>query len=155
MSFFRPSGNSNQYPDLSIQSDEIRDTVAVVYHARKTTEKMAYTFKENRFLLKAVMRNLLKNAIKYGGRGTRIAIGFKNCDDYITVNIYNSGTPIPREYRDRLFKKFDRVSPERRSSEGMGLGLYLVKEIIINHGGVIRYEARTQGSNFVFTLPKD
>jgi len=71
------------------------------------------------------------------------------------LSIYNSGTPVPQEYRDRLLKKFDRVSPERKSSEGIGLGLYLVKKIIIKHGGTIRYEAGKHGLNFVFTLPKD
>ena len=142
-------------PVLSELSNEIRDTGVIVCNGQKTTPKVACKVNGNRFLLKSVIRNLLKNAMKYGGQGTRIAIDFRNSEDHITVSIYNSGTPVPQEYRDRLFKKFDRVSPEQKSSEGIGLGLYLVKEIIIKHGGTIRYEARKKGSNFVFTLPKD
>jgi signal transduction histidine kinase len=142
-------------PVLAELDNEIRDTGVIIYNTQNGTPNMAYRVKGNRFLLKAVIRNLLKNAIRYGGQGTRIAIGFRNNEDHIMVNIFNSGLPVPQEYRDRLFKKFDRVSPECSTSEGMGLGLYLVKEIITKHGGKIRYEARKQGSNFVFTLPKD
>jgi signal transduction histidine kinase len=141
-------------PVLNELSKEILDKDVVLYNALRATSEMQLKIKGNRFLLKAVMRNLLKNAMKYGGQGTRIAIGFRNSADHIIVNIYNSGRPVPQEYRDRLFKKFDRVSPESKSPEGIGLGLYLVKEIVKSHGGSIRYEARKHGSNFIFTLPK-
>lgn len=142
-------------PVLNELYDEIWDAGVIIYNAHKTAPKVDYNVRGNRFLLKAVIRNLLKNAMKYGGQGTRIAFGFVDSDDYVIVNIYNSGIPVHKESRDRLFKKFDQVSPERKSSEGIGLGLYLVKEIITKHGGTIWYEAKKQGSNFVFTLPKN
>jgi signal transduction histidine kinase len=110
----------------------------------------------NRFWLKAIFRNLLKNAIKYGERGSTIAIGFKTLRSQFRINVYNSGTPVPKEYRDLLFTKFGRISArDDGNGKGMGLGLYLVKEIIEKHGGKIWYEGKEHGSNFVFTLPRN
>lgn len=110
----------------------------------------------NKIWLKAVFRNLFKNAIKYGGKGCRIAFGFQDHGSHYRLNVYNSGSPIPEEHRDRLFTKFGRVqmdgSPVR---DGIGLGLYLIKEIINKHGGTIWYEARKDGSDFVFTIAKE
>jgi signal transduction histidine kinase len=141
-------------PVLNELSNELQDRGVILYNALKATPGIRRKVKGNRFLLKAVIRNLLKNAMEYGGQGTRIAIGFRNSEDHYVLNIFNSGIPVPWEYRDRLFNKFDRLPNERKSSGGIGLGLYLVKEIIIEHGGKIQYEARKQGSNFVITLPK-
>jgi signal transduction histidine kinase len=70
------------------------------------------------------------------------------------MNVFNIGTPIPEEYRSMLFSKFGRIpSKQNQNREGMGLGLYLVKEIIQHHGGCIWYEAMDDGSSFAFILP--
>jgi len=108
----------------------------------------------NRVWLKTVLRNLFRNAIKYGGKGCVIAFGCENHNSYYQLNIYNSGQPIPENHRDKLFTKFFRVEHHgEKTEEGMGLGLFLVKEVIRRHGGDIWYEAKEDGSNFVFTLP--
>lgn len=110
----------------------------------------------NKIWLKAVFRNLFKNAVKYGGKGCRIAFGFEDHGSYYRLNVYNSGTPIPEEHRARLFTKFGRIESENRPvQDGVGLGLFLIKEIIGKHGGAIWYEARPDGSDFVFTIPKE
>jgi PAS domain S-box-containing protein len=110
----------------------------------------------NRVWLKTVFRNLFGNAIKYGGKGSTIAFGFEDHGSYYKLNVHNSGEPIPEDYRDKLFTKFYRIGESsKQDTEGMGLGLYLVKEIIQKHGGDIWYEAKEYGSNFVFTLPCD
>lgn len=71
----------------------------------------------NKIWLKVVFRNLFRNAIKYGGRGCRIAFGFEDHGTYYRLNVYNSGNPIPEEYRQRLFTKFGRIETgERRHS---------------------------------------
>lgn len=112
--------------------------------------------KANRIWLRTVFRNLFANAIKYGGKGCRIAFGFEERGPVYQFNVYNSGEPVPMEYRDRLFDKFYRVeNAAEPTARGMGLGLYLVKEIITQHGGDIWYEAKEDGSNFVFTLPRE
>jgi PAS domain S-box-containing protein len=106
--------------------------------------------------LKTVFRNLFKNAIKYGGKGCVIAFGFEDHGSYYRLNVYNSGRPVPEEFRDRLFTKFGRIKDETKEPrEGVGLGLYLIREIIQKHGGDIWYEAKPEGSDFVFTIAKE
>jgi len=109
----------------------------------------------DRLWLKAVFRNLLRNAIKYGGEGCKICIGFRGVGSYIRMNVRNTGSPVPENYRARLFTKFGRISSgDNAHSEGMGLGLFLVKQVIERHDGHIRYEADENGSNFIFRLPR-
>jgi PAS domain S-box-containing protein len=110
----------------------------------------------DRVWLKTVFRNLFRNAVKYGGRGCTIAFGFEDHGDCYRLNVYNSGRPIPEEHRDRLFTRFGRIREgEAESRDGMGLGLFLIREIIQKHGGDIWYEAKHHGSDFVFTIGKE
>jgi PAS domain S-box-containing protein len=106
--------------------------------------------------LKAVFRNLFMNALKYGDEGGRIAFGFEDHGVHYRLNVYNSGRSIPEEHRAELFTRFGRIrNGSKPSSEGIGLGLYLIREIIRRHGGDIWYEAKPDGSDFVFTLLKE
>lgn len=108
----------------------------------------------NMMWLKAVFRNLFRNAIKYGGRGCRIAFGFEDHGAFYRLNVYNSGTPIPQEYRERLFTKFSRIDQCAGERDGFGMGLYLIREIVRKHGGDIWYEAKRDGSDFILILEK-
>jgi len=106
--------------------------------------------------LRSVYRNLLRNAVKYGGAGCAVVFGYEDHGRYHQLNVYNSGEPIPEQLRDRLFTKFGRIgSIAENATDGIGLGLYLVREIIRKHGGEIWYEACRTGSNFLFTIPKE
>jgi signal transduction histidine kinase len=112
--------------------------------------------KANKTWLKAVFRNLFGNAIKYGGIGCTIAFGFEDHGSCYRLNVYNSGRSIGEEHQEKLFTRFGRIDDSSAgSAEGMGLGLYLIKEIVRKHGGDIWYEAKPNGSDFIFTLPKD
>ncbi len=110
----------------------------------------------NKIWLQTVFRNLFSNAIKYGGKGCRIAFGFEDHGTYYRLNVYNSGPRVPPELQDRLFTRFFRgEAGEAGLQDGVGLGLYLTKEVIHRHGGEIWYEARHNGSDFIFTIPKE
>ena len=110
----------------------------------------------NKTWLKAVYRNLFTNAAKYGGKGCTISFGFEQRESHYRLNVYNSGIPIAEEDREKIFDRFGRIEPlEGHTPDGVGLGLYLCREIILEHGGEIWYEARPDGSNFVFTISRE
>ena len=96
--------------------------------------------KASRIGLKAVFRNLIQNAIKYGGKGCTISLGLEDHGGSYQLNVYNSGSPIPEGYRDKLFSKFLHLGSAgigHDNTHGMGLGLYLTKRIIEKQGGAI------------------
>lgn len=133
---------------------EIRDCHVRLENRLNASPPQGIPIRANRIWLRVVFRNLLRNAIKYGGEGCTIVGGLKNPGVHYRLNIYNSGNPVPEQWRDKLFRKFARIG-EGVGSDGLGLGLYLSREIIRKHGGDIWYEAKEHGSNFVFTLPRE
>jgi signal transduction histidine kinase len=142
-------------PVLDELGAEIQQNNILINNRLGATSGKQLFIKADRFWLKSVFRNLLKNAIQYGGRECTIVIGCEDHGLYYLVNVYNSGRPIPEKFRDKLFKKFARISDRgNRSEDGLGLGLYLVKEVIQKHGGFIWYEALEYGSNFLFALQR-
>ena len=110
----------------------------------------------NKTWLKSVYRNLFSNAVKYGGKGCTISFGFEQHQSHYRLNVYNSGRPIAEEDRGKIFGRFERIGQsEGPTPDGVGLGLCLCREIILEHGGQIWYEARPDGSNFVFTISRE
>jgi two-component system sensor histidine kinase/response regulator len=138
-------------PVLKEFAGEIRDQGVTIDNRLNGA---AIPLKGSRLGLQGVFRNLLANGIKYGGRDCTIAIDLENAGDYWRLKVYNSGRPIPEEYRGRLFIR--QGSRPRRAADrgGLGLGLYLSRDVIQNHGGDLWYEARGDGSNFVVSLPQ-
>jgi signal transduction histidine kinase len=143
-------------PILHELSKEMEEQHIVIDNRLGAVPATKIHLKADKVWLKIVFRNLFSNAIKYGGEGCTIAFGCEDCGSYYKLNVYNSGEAIAENFRDKLFAKFLRNADERGSiSGGMGLGLYLAKEIIQKHGGNMWYEPKEWGSNFVLTLPRD
>jgi signal transduction histidine kinase len=143
-------------PIIEELSAEIRDYNIRIDNHLGAISANRIPIKASKIWLRAVFRNLLKNAIKYGDKEGTIAIGFEDHGSSYLLNVFNSGNPIPEEYRDKLFTKFVRFRNNVNGNgivDGIGIGLYLIKTIIQKHGGDIWYEAKKDGSNFVFTLP--
>ncbi len=143
-------------PVLSELANDIEQREIVIDNRLGAIPAGRILVRANKIWLKTVFRNLFTNAIKYGGKGCRIAFGFEDHGACYRLNVYNSGTPIPSELQGRLFTKFFRGETEgKEHQDGVGLGLYLIKEIIHRHGGEIWYEARHDGSDFIFTIAKE
>ena len=143
-------------PVLKELSPELKGRHLLIDHRLHAMSNKLVPIRTNRIWLKMVFRNLLRNAIKYGAKEGMIALGFEDQGSCYRLNVYNSGKPIPEEYREKIFTKFMGNGNGENGKEGAGgtgLGLYLIKKVIKKLGGEIWYEAKENGSNFVFTLP--
>jgi len=105
-------------------------------------------------LLSIIYSNLVSNAIKYGREGGRIVLGRKLDAEQCELNVYNEGPGIDDSDRERLFKRFSRLSSSMFTREkGTGLGLFITKAAVELQGGAIRVEG-VKGAwvNFIFTI---
>ncbi len=107
--------------------------------------------------LRQVIDNLLSNAVKYSPDGGPVEIGGRYDENFVTVYVRDRGVGIAPGDIEHVFERFYRVDGKlSRSTQGTGLGLYLAKAIIDEHGGMIDVESRPgKGSTFAFTLPRD
>ncbi|MCK5211340.1 PAS domain S-box protein [Candidatus Parcubacteria bacterium] len=101
------------------------------------------------------LTNLLENAIKYTPEHGKISLSVEAGDKFIKVRIKDNGVGIPEKDQPKLFTKFFRaVNVIRMQTEGSGLGLFMVKNIIKRHGGEIMVNSEEgKGTEFIFTLP--
>lgn len=105
----------------------------------------------DRATLKSVLRNLLQNAITHGGAGCTIRLGIDERPGHFRLQVHNSGSAIPPGSQQELFTARETA---RRSSQRMGLGLHLGREVMRSQGGDISFEACPKGSNFIMTFPR-
>jgi signal transduction histidine kinase len=103
--------------------------------------------------LAQALANLCKNAIDYGAPGTPVTVGAIALDDMVELVVGNEGPPIPAEVLPTLFDPYRRATP-RRQTTGLGLGLFIVREIAQAHGGTVEPRARDGRVEFVVRLPR-
>jgi two-component system phosphate regulon sensor histidine kinase PhoR len=102
-----------------------------------------------------VVSNLLENAVKYGGHAPRIGVRLRYDHGRALLEVSDNGSGIPDDELPFVFDRFFRGGDEMtRSSNGTGLGLYLVKQIVAAHRGtVIVASTGRDGTTFRVTLP--
>ncbi len=107
-------------------------------------------------LLRIVLVNLLSNAVKYGNEGGTVRVRAVHAPNELVVYVRNSGPGFPPEQRNRLFRKFSRLSSAAsKQARGTGVGLYTVWRIIRAHGGRVSAEsAPGQWAEFRFAIPQ-
>lgn len=145
-------------------NDLIRNTAA--YFEKTAREKglsLAYHLskEETNILLDAeravqVVSNLLDNAIKFTEAGGRIDLEMKVFQDKVRIGVCDTGIGIAKPGLQKLFNRFVQVcGPSGVKNKGIGLGLSIIKELVVQHGGEIWAESRPGiGSKFYFTLPR-
>ena len=102
-----------------------------------------------------MLRNLVDNAVKYSMNNTQIMIEGEIAPGEVVVSVTDQGVGIDDEHLIRLFEKFFRITDgNHEQQKGMGLGLPLARQVLINHGGRIWAKSKLgQGTTFYFTLP--
>jgi len=108
----------------------------------------------DRYRLSQVLKNLLVNAVKFTDNGS-ITIGAEKKDGHILISVEDTGVGISEDELRKIFTKFYQAyTGDDRRNEGVGLGLFICKEIIGKHNGDIWAESRLgKGSKFMIKLP--
>ncbi len=109
--------------------------------------------------MSVVLSNLIDNAIKYNVENGQVTVRVQQLSDkpFVEVSVEDTGVGISSEEINKLFTKFFRAeSTMKLATEGSGLGLYLVKNIIEQHGGQVWAESVLgRGTKIYFTIPTD
>lgn len=107
----------------------------------------------DRYRIEQVVANLISNALKYG-KGNPIEVTVCQEERNACLYVEDHGMGIRTEDQEKIFQRFERVG-DTGGISGLGLGLYIVKEIVNSHGGTIRVESKVeQGSTFIVELPR-
>ncbi len=106
--------------------------------------------------LAQVVSNLAANAIQYGRPGSPIIVELESTPATATVTISNQvrGEPIPSQQLATLFEPFRRGADRTQQAGGLGLGLYIVREVVRAHGGTIEVDSTVDGTTFCVRLPR-
>jgi signal transduction histidine kinase len=106
--------------------------------------------------IERALANLLANALKYSAAESRVVIRTSTRDDFIVISVIDEGVGIPAEEVSGVFDKFrrSRCARQTRHTEGLGIGLYVVRQIAEAHGGSVRCDSTVgSGSAFHLELP--
>jgi signal transduction histidine kinase len=106
--------------------------------------------------LRGVFQNLIDNAIKYTSQGGAVRIGINEDDSHIKVSIADTGIGIPAIDQQKVFSKFFRSkNAVKVATDGTGLGLFIVREIVTQHKGKIWFDSiEGTGTTFNVVIPK-
>jgi signal transduction histidine kinase len=100
-----------------------------------------------------VVRNLLENAYKYSPDRSRVAVTAKADRNGIVIQIADEGPGLPEGQREELFEAFSRVQETSVGKDGVGLGLYVVSQLVNAMGGRIDLKSSRRGATFSIHLP--
>nr|WP_240672970.1 PAS domain S-box protein [Corallococcus coralloides] len=103
-----------------------------------------------------VVQNLVTNALKYSPEASPVQVTTRGEDGWVCLSVHNQGTPIPPEKLPRIFEPLQRASSELDSTgRSVGLGLYIVKQLVESHGGTVDVTSNLkQGTTFTVRLPR-
>ncbi len=114
----------------------------------------------DRSRIEQVIFNIISNAINSTQAGGRIFIKLSDNREYLDISIKDTGIGITEEEKDKLFTKFGKIERYGKGLDvdidGLGLGLFLSKEIVLLHGGeiIVKSEGRNKGAEFIIRLFK-
>jgi signal transduction histidine kinase len=156
---------NNARIDLKSESFDIREMVQEIFDDLKFMAKVPIHFqievegseiiRADRKRLKTIIKNLASNAVKYSRTDASdafVKFRMRQDKDKIEFEISDNGIGIPSEQQEKIFEMFYRYAPD---TNGSGLGLFIVKEVLGKIGGTIELESQeNKGSIFRVSVPK-
>ncbi len=146
-----------EYFDFNKMVSDTVEQTQLTTEKHKIIKKLAETktIYGDRERVSQVIINLLTNAIKYSPHETKIIVTTELDKSNIIVGIKDFGVGIDKELQGKIFERFYRVGePGHETFPGLGLGLYIAKEIIVRQGGKMWVKSKKGvGSTFYFSLP--
>jgi signal transduction histidine kinase len=107
----------------------------------------------DRFRMEQVLTNLITNAVRYAPR-TAVQLQIRVNGPHAELVFEDAGPGIAEEHRERVFERFERLVPSNEVS-GLGLGLFISRQIVRMHGGELRLErGESGGARFLVRLPR-
>lgn len=105
--------------------------------------------------IQQVVMNFCDNAIYYSKDKSRIVVTLQKVGKFVEFKVIDTGIGVPKSEQANLFDKFFRATNARRARpDGTGVGLFLAKKVVRDHGGTILFESKEgKGSTFGFRLP--
>ncbi len=147
----------------SVDVKELCESVIQTFKAQLESKQILCTVKADHVSLMAdknrlyqVMANLISNAIKYTQNGGCINVDVVDNKDFVAISVKDNGIGINESDLPFIFERFYRTDKSRnRTTGGVGIGLAIVKAIVLAHGGEVSVESKESvGSTFKVVLPQ-
>lgn len=134
-------------------SDEIQSVTTTHKIVLQTESKTTILADSSR--ISQVITNLITNAIKYAPANTEIVVSTNEKNNNAVVSVQDFGHGIEEKYQESIFEQFFRINENDNTTyPGLGMGLYISKEIIARHQGKMWVESQKgRGSSFFFSIP--
>ena len=140
-------------PILHAAADQLIPAAKAKKISLIVTEKDAKAVFDPKWTEEAVF-NLLDNAVKYTPEGGKITLYVTEYPLFTAVSVSDTGNGIPEEEQPQIFRRFYRGT-EHRKEEGIGIGLYLVRQIAESQGGYVKvFSPKGQGATFSIYIPR-
>lgn len=153
------SGNIELHKDPFDIDTLMRDTIENLSMANSSYKislsgNTKATVNGDELQISQVINNLISNAIKYSPEADKVDVNMNVVGSFIKITVTDYGMGIHADDRTKIFERFFRANNIQKKFPGLGIGLYVSKEIIANHKGTLWVESEVgEGSTFSFTLP--
>jgi signal transduction histidine kinase len=145
--------------DFGLAAQEATEETQAVYpeHTVRLVRSgdLRGTWDEGR--IKQALTNLIENAAEHATPNTPVTVTAKGDGDHVVLTVHNHGTPVLEPDRARIFEPLVQAAETSSPaiSTHMGLGLYIVRQIVQAHGGTVDLEStESAGTTFVMNLPR-
>src|SRR5918993_521650 len=140
--------------DLSALARRVLDTIQVIAGEQPITlqgDDAPIIISGDARRIEQVLLNLLVNAVTFSGGTGSMEMSLRRADEFAEIEVRDHGPGIPAQVLPHVFDRFYRVDGERSAREGLGLGLFIARELVNAHEGQIEV-ASTIGSGATFTV---